>query len=507
MKKIRVFFVYLLAFSMLAGGCGHTKRQAVVMEKDIDNMLELAKDTSDYTEVKDLAKDYSIYSTSIEDKDFGVTVNVDVNVKVPDTDKLSVFRVEQEEISQDMLDRLIELTVGDGQLYEGAVLEQSTKAEIEMRIARYKAEMEAMSECGDYAAANDYQANIDELQADYESAPDQISFEGWETDGSIKSVKELLGTHPNSKYYEWQSECNDDGDVFFGVTDGRSGEYISIYAQNNENYGNCIRYSKNSQFWEYNSAMDAGEYRQRYEVGTDIGEMIELQGSSYFGAVEIDKTDKISKQEAKSLADSFIHDMGLMDFVCSDIGYYSVVLDERYSERAEKEIANYYRNVYELTYLRSVDGVLVTDQKTKRSESNKGGNYIKKSWAHESIIITVNGDGIVGFSYNSPMKITETVVEKASVKPFDDVRDTFEQMIVIANATLYDKVNIDIDRIELVYARISEPDSFDTGLLVPIWDFRGQDYVFRMEHMGAFDTSFLSINAIDGSVIDWELGY
>ena len=66
-------------------------------------------------------------------------------------------------------------------------------------------------------------------------------------------------------------------------------------------------------------------------------------------------------------------------------------------------------------------------------------------------------------------------------------------------------VTINIDSVKLRYTRISEKDSFDTGLLVPVWDFIGtKTDQYGNEVHGAI---LMSINAIDGSVIDRNLGY
>ena len=52
--------------------------------------------------------------------------------------------------------------------------------------------------------------------------------------------------------------------------------------------------------------------------------------------------------------------------------------------------------------------------------------------------------------------------------------------------------------------RISEADSYDTGLLVPVWDFQGK---VTDEYGSEFAGSVMTINAIDGSIIDRSLGY
>ena len=49
-------------------------------------------------------------------------------------------------------------------------------------------------------------------------------------------------------------------------------------------------------------------------------------------------------------------------------------------------------------------------------------------------------------------------------------------MVVIENAVEGEDgtVSIEVTDVKLVYTRISEKDSFDTGLVVPVWDFEGR---------------------------------
>ncbi|NLB42889.1 MAG: hypothetical protein GX815_11660, partial [Clostridiales bacterium] len=65
--------------------------------------------------------------------------------------------------------------------------------------------------------------------------------------------------------------------------------------------------------------------------------------------------------------------------------------------------------------------------------------------------------------------------------------------------------------------RVTEQDVGDSGLVIPVWDFfgtltlkskPGQPNLAEGDDGGRYTyTSFLTINAIDGSIIDRELGY
>ena len=61
--------------------------------------------------------------------------------------------------------------------------------------------------------------------------------------------------------------------------------------------------------------------------------------------------------------------------------------------------------------------------------------------------------------------------------------------------------------------RIRDRENFDEGMLIPVWDFRGtveyaydgwDNYGFTGDHE---ERIFLTVNAVDGSIIDRDLGY
>lgn len=168
--------------------------------------------------------------------------------------------------------------------------------------------------------------------------------------------------------------------------------------------------------------------------------------------------------------------------------------------------------------MRCVDGVMVAGEGEKYTDEFTGSGYEKKEWPPEAVEIRVNDNGVVGFDYNSPIEIVEKVVEQSKMEKFEDIKKIFEKMSVITHAndnagggTLY--TNMKVDRVTLGYVMISEEDNFDTGLLVPGWDFFGLTEHGFMEDGQFIPTnqktygSILTVNAIDGTVIDKKLGY
>ena len=133
-----------------------------------------------------------------------------------------------------------------------------------------------------------------------------------------------------------------------------------------------------------------------------------------------------------------------------------------------------------------------------------------EGWENEVLTMDFCSGTLQSFLHRNPIEASNASDERLFLLPFDEVKDIFEQMAITMNAVNSEEasdgnVTIDIDSVKLRYTRISEKDSFDTGLLVPVWDFIGtktDQYGYEVQN-----AVIMSINAIDGSVIDRSLGY
>lgn len=322
---------------------------------------------------------------------------------------------------------------------------------------------------------------------------------------------------PNDTFYSWLHDLHGSGQVFYGVSDGKDENYYSMYLQNSENYGNCLRYNYNKH--AYASPI------YHADVGSDIPQLCPLEEGKepdfanagvegwVAGASKCVDNESltISEQEAQGQVIDLLDKLGLQDYQCYQKGRYAQFLGE--DGRGIK-----YRKVYRFLCLRTLDGVFVNNQAGfKLTDGFQGNQHVKKMWESEAVAVSVCDSGIVDFYYLSPLSINKTVVEKSKIKSFSEIKDTFEQMVVIENANNdseteeREPVSIKVTDVNLVYTRISEKDSFDTGLVVPVWNFEGTivdeaisgKYGYEYEKKG----NILSINAIDGSVINQELGY
>lgn len=497
-------------------GCADNPDSAIIKDKDFDKMIEEATDGEDSVNLNEMEEyindNYDSYAVSLSDDTLNIKVDVDAKVDIPSSEQMSIYRVMQNDISQDFLDKAINTFAPDMQLYDGSILNVKTKEYIEQEMNYLKEYIKEIENNSDYSKddkgelISEYRRNLKEFEALYEDAPSSIEYKGNESEGKFVIVADKYLENPYDEYYAWQYELTDEDDeIYYAINNATDGNYVSIYVQNNTDYGNVIRYNKNSMGYAFTSSVYTNT-SSSWETIEDDGESTIIMDEYEFGITDKESLT-ISLEDAKKEADKLLNNLGLIDFKCTDSGLYKDIPDLRYTNAVS------YRPVYKFEYLRNIDGVFVNNNiGSKHTEEWNNGDYVKKTWSGESITVLVNDSGIVDFCYSSPITITETVVDKTQLKNFEEIKSIFEEMVLIANGTEdnYIQTNINIDKVVLRYTRISEEDNYDTGLLVPVWDFigtieedGGEDY----ESSVSGEMSILMINAIDGSIIDPALGY
>ena len=194
------------------------------------------------------------------------------------------------------------------------------------------------------------------------------------------------------------------------------------------------------------------------------------------------------------------------------------------------------RQWYELEYTRTVNGVpvaLLYDAIT-----NDTGEY--ETWEYERLWLTMDANGLMMMRWNGAMEIAKTVSEQPALLPFTSVMDCFRTMALVANSGYEDvaqfvrmldvdgspvvganpegaevvarvsSVTLNITKIALSYVRVQSGSDY---YLVPAWNFTGNVDVLDengnpfYEDDQSLERPLLTINAIDGSVIDVAQGY
>ena len=74
------------------------------------------------------------------------------------------------------------------------------------------------------------------------------------------------------------------------------------------------------------------------------------------------------------------------------------------------------------------------------------------------------------------------------------------------------KIDFQINEVRLGYMRVREDGSAGEGTMIPVWDFIGTRGITYEGEEAAYDEasafhSWITVNALDGTIISRELGY
>lgn len=216
----------------------------------------------------------------------------------------------------------------------------------------------------------------------------------------------------------------------------------------------------------------------------------------------------ITQQEARELAKEKVAELGIpgMEEALVQLGIHTDLHGDEFTTDNAGWLVN---------FTRTIDGIPVT------YTGEQGGAYEDMesefdTWGYEWLQVAVNRDGIQMAQCYNIYDIGERTTENVQLISFDEVSQIFRQMILMQSADLDSETReYQIDRITFGYTRIYDPATDSrSGVLVPAWDFFGS-YREKAEYEGesveyisdSADMSHLTINAIDGSIIDRSLGY
>ena len=210
----------------------------------------------------------------------------------------------------------------------------------------------------------------------------------------------------------------------------------------------------------------------------------------------------ISLDEAINFADAEAHLLS-SDFALSQYGQ----LDQKMGEGHVSS-----PQYYGLKYTRKINGIPVNPDLFRGVGGDDGPDYTAGT---ECVWITVNDDGVCWIHYVNPTQVGEVVTENVELLPFQDIIDIFEKvsMLSIKHLEMYDHLveNVmDIRKIRFGYMAVKQSESIGGYRYIPVWDFYGVHYPVYEDsqfYPESCDDPVFTINAVDGTVIDRNMGY
>ena len=461
-----------MAVAVGAAACQPTPEELIVQNKADDELEEAIAQTatpSPSASSEDNAPAQSPQSNEpiayIEDisSNASNTVTVEINAEVINNqpEKIPVVKIDSKLFTEDEVKKMVQTFFGNTQLYERTltkedydewILNKQLELNDEEKLKVYAADrnIEDLSE-----ARNQLQETIDRLKRERGNASDNRAFVDY---------SELNSEHGFNLFI-------DTGKGFLGnVIASEDSVLLSAFNDNN-------RY-----------------YRQRF-----------LNSLRF---IEFDNTDT-QYQNAKQMAVDFI----------SELGINSVLGDSYLSKDSEEgSTRQFYVFCFEMKLNdTSLDHTLLDGTLAYDNEYNVFCPYTR-------IEVWIENDQFVQFRYYMPIETSQVLNDNVAINiDYNQAIDLAKQHAYVKHVDTYGnytEAKLNITKIELIMARTRESENGDF-IVVPAWIFRGtlsQKYKPEfIETQGADeqgwytqierDDILITVNALDGTIIDMAHGY
>ena len=499
-RYIAILLCMAVAFG--AAACQPTPEQAIVVKKDTDRMVEQAAQPSNGAAIDEVGIPEGRYTFSAEGLNGRLRINIYAEIEAPAAQAMPIVRVEQGGFSQEIVTKVFNYFYAGETAYDASGEHVETKAEIEPLIIDAKRCLADGSYAERGYTEEEYVARLKQIEKIYAAAPETAPASPV-SDGTMRMTElENVGDY---------LQLNVDTDRAKDTARSMSVLTPISWTSANSGFGAHLYYrvySRTKKGTEYNTQ---GILRTN---GTNLPEAARQKL-----AIDFD--------EAKALCDGVFTAAGLADnytfghaFLVGDAGM------GKYGGNGKELGAPAENYAYRLYYTRIINGVpCFVNTDNGLNDANNGATSLP--WSYECIVFTVDSSGLSQLSWSNPVKVVETVTENAVILPFDKIMDVFESMIKVeyeAFLKMWEgnggEMDITIDKLELCLVRVREQNSEATGLLVPAWVFYGNNKVVHSNGSVSYDLAHgsgstwnkepfpvLTINAIDGSIIDLGKGY
>ncbi len=476
MSKKSIIVGGMIFCAVFALACQKTPDKPIVIAKDQAVLIEKARATADDALARVAPANQSKYIASVSGSTADFSVTADATIETPENQTMSIIRVTPAEFSQELAEKMFDyLCSGTNMYYEEQL---NTKPAIEKMMLDAKQQISNGQDTD-----GGLQEYVDRLEKMYESAADEAG-------EPVTKVEMREKTISSFQYHIFDVSSTLDqihGKLFQIRTNS-----IPVASDQSPRSDSTFQYMNFDLF-----------------PLTDCRMVEKVTGQSTAPAIS---GLKMTPLEAQKAAEQFLKEVGIEGYRVADV----FLMDNGIAIEGATIPADL-EYVYKIYFQRVVNGIPIT---SPTYMTYVGGTDTGNEWEYERFTLSINDGGIFHIFWSTPLKIGETVVESSNLMPFDEAAEIFENMMrikyepLLKTAGSYKSLHYDVTRVTLTYQRISEMNSITTGLLVPVWNFYGtatgnanaHDVIKWGDAVDDFVEPFLSINAIDGSVIDIKLG-
>ncbi len=488
MKRIMIL---CLSLALLLA-CQPTPEEEYVSHKDTNTMLESVETVEEpqesiaaavgAPETLHISKECDSYRMEI-------SVSIDADVVLPDTNKMPMAHIRKGAFSEDFLRRVMHVLGNDSKPIE------TFPKSYYQDIAKKLMEQRDSGDFGKYDSVDEINKAIIDVLAKADASPDEPVYSdrdpATEADSMVDDEGNPVqgGTIRDSEWWA-SSWCglSEIGTIYYIFCESRSIKYcrnvneVTTF-ENAYNFKNPLKFAQ--------PMIDKGMIRMTLP--------------------------ERSIEDAQKEAQRVVTELGLADDFTLTHARLAPLME--YAQEAQE---NGCKAIYEFLFTRQINGVNVTytnDLYSNGSYGEEQEDVFAPEWRYERVRVYVDDQGLFAFYYDSsPYEITE-ITENVRVMTLDDAIAAFEQRLGFVYADTLNRVekkdaSIRITEIRLGLTRVLEQNADGQAYLVPGWTFFGVKQLYDNKYISGWEgegydgtTAILTINAIDGSVIDRNKGY
>lgn len=524
MKKACIFAALLICTVMLAG-CRKTPQEPIVRQKDENSAVsyqeakadEKVKETQESSGeiVNELAKRLEVpsrYTASDGLEDGACQLTANAEVLVPDVEKVGIYKVSLKDMDQEMVDTVQQAFLGDAPVYDGKAYYAMTKGEIREKIEELKGYQTA-GNLDPYGFLKNYEEQgIDPAELPQEEVYNlQEEIESWEEQykEAPETTKKVKVT-PTLTPFEKEEDSGDAYQFFYGVTETDNGKFVCNYAKNKAADKISFRISRIEEEKKAAYSNWTADAYDSYETEVSDG-----WKDTRPDKAEAEKMAGITPEEAADRGNAYVEKLGDdgWQLAANQLAVHWVELREFAAGEGMYDKAG-----YQLCYTRTVDG-FPTGYELACGGGLESMDSTNAAMGYERLCIVVNHEGLQEVELVNWSLAEEKQTENVQMKSFPEIAAIFEQMLKVKNIEMGETMQenqYDVREVRLGYTRVYDPGTDVTkGTLIPVWDFFGVvDYTAKDENGEAHHwknakryQSMMTINAIDGTIIDRNLGY
>lgn len=472
---ISILVTIIMLLGCFTTACQNAHQEEVVKDKQIiedkviknQNNSNENKNSEIEQESESIGKDPDTFTKTYE-KD-NVKIIVDAKVDHGSGEKIPSVVLEPKEPTQQLIDTFLDNFIGDAPLYKRKYKGESKSAIQEEILDHQNARLYIESKLDEVNDSDDpYIGNgtqqetikiidkhISELEDKLKSAPEKHEY--------IEVPRQLeINEYARYDFYAPVENCEkEDGMVQIDIHKRNGGANLDF---NNINH---VR----------------GCYTRRKEMK------------------EVAETITMPLEEAIDMANEEMEELGVGEMYLRDVHNDVTMKNGELTP------------CYNLSFSKSINSWPLLDLSPYQPIDR--GAFEGPQYYMEHLSISVDESGVIAFDWSNITQQTEVLDDDVSIISFDKVIEIFEdnifQKVYRKQKDLGLEVVIDKITLSLYPVKMKGSDSFVT---VPVWDFRG--YCYAKNDEDSEDTlieanrwfdSYLTINAIDGSIVDRLLGY